>query len=137
MERLVAEKFGAKTGIRTLFVNAPESFHDAAKFPAMDVKLKCIGDFDYIHFFVTTQKEFRQKFPKLKKHLKPKGALWISWPKSKQKETDLNLQKVIELGYDFGLVESKVIRLDETWSAIKFTHPIEGKIYQNSYGTLI
>jgi hypothetical protein len=34
------------------------------------------------------------------------------------------------------LVESKTISVNDTWSAIKFTHPKKGKVYKNSYGKL-
>ena len=62
--------------------------------------------------------------------------LWVSWPKNKKLGTDLTLTKVIELGYDHGLVESKTISVDQTWSAIKFTYPQKGKVYKNQYGKL-
>jgi hypothetical protein len=64
------------------------------------------------------------------------GALWISWPKAEQLESDLSLRKVIEIGYRNGLVESKTTGVDSTCSAIKFTHPKTGKKYNNSYGKL-
>lgn len=75
-------------------------------------------------------------FPKLKSHLKQTGMLWVSWPKSGQEGTDLNLTTVIKLGYDYGLVESKALSVDAIWSALKFTHPKKGKAYNNSYGKL-
>jgi hypothetical protein len=75
-------------------------------------------------------------FPRLKKHLKPTGMLWVSWPKNGKLGTDLTLQTVINLGYKQGLVESKTISIDATWSAIKFTHPKKGKVYNNRYGKL-
>ena len=34
------------------------------------------------------------------------------------------------------MVESTSLRVDDTWSALKFTHPKPGKTYRNSYGTL-
>jgi hypothetical protein len=46
------------------------------------------------------------------------------------------MKSVIRIGYDHGLVESKGIRVDETWAALKFTHPKTGKVYRNSYGKL-
>jgi hypothetical protein len=46
------------------------------------------------------------------------------------------LPEVIGIGYRHGLVESKTLSVDATWSAIKFTHPIKGKVYKNSYGQL-
>jgi len=137
MTRSISEKLGVTPNMRTLFINAPDDFSKNAAFPLLDLKQKRIGTFDYIHYFVITQKEFHKHFPILKNHLNTKGMLWLSWPKSKRKLTDLNIQKVIELGYTYGLVESKVVSIDEIWSAIKFTHPINGKIYNNSYGQLL
>jgi hypothetical protein len=40
--------------------------------------------------------------------------LWVSWPKSKKLETDLAQPKVIEIGYNHGLVESKTLSMDAT-----------------------
>ncbi len=43
---------------------------------------------------------------------------------------------VIEIGYDCGLVESTCLRIDDTWTGLRFTRPKPGKVYANSYGTL-
>ena len=122
--------------MRTFFMNAPDKFSTDACLPEIDLHAALNGDFDYIHFFVLTQKEFHDQFKKLKSHLKPDGVLWVSWPKSGQYETDLNIKIVIKIGYDYGLVESKAISIDPVWSALKFTHPKKGKEYTNSYGKL-
>ena len=58
------------------------------------------------------------------------------YQKNAKEETGFTLPKVIEIGYDNGLVESKTINIDKTWSAMKFTFPKDGKVYQNSYGKL-
>ena len=122
--------------MRVFFVNAPENFSDTIELPQVELKSRLLVEFDYIHFFVVTQKEFHDGFETLKGHLKKDGMLWVSWPKSKQKQTDLSITKVIEIGYDYGMVESKAISIDEVWSAIKFTFPKDGKTYNNSYGKL-
>src|SRR3712207_8705935 len=57
---------------------------------------------------------------------------WVSWPKNKKLGTDLALPKVIEIGYNHGLVESKTLSVDATWSAMKFTHPKKGKADRKS-----
>ena len=94
------------------------------------------GQFDYIHVFTITQAEMDDVFPKLKRHLKPTGMLWVSWPKNKKLNTDLVLPKVINIGYSHGLVESICLSVDATWSGLKFTHPKKGKDYHNSFGQL-
>lgn len=45
--------------------------------------------------------------------------------------SDLRLPKVIEIGDDFGLVESTCLRINVVWAGLKFTHPKKGKTYRN------
>lgn len=71
------------------------------------------------------------------RYLANSGKFWVSWPKSKITETDLNIKEAIRTRYDHGLVESKVVSLDEDWSAIKFAHPVPGKVDQNGFGKSI
>lgn len=132
----VSKKLGIKEGVRAFFVNAPAQVMEAIGLPHLELAKRLAGNFDYIHLFVKSQEEFNDIFPRLKAHLKPTGMLWVSWPKNRKLETDLTLTTVIKLGYDHGLVESKTISIDATWSAIKFTHPRKGKVYKNSYGKL-
>ena len=127
---------GIKKDSRSLFITAPDDAVAALDLPELNISIKIVGEFDYIHLFVKTQKELDQKFSKVKKYLNPTGMLWVSWPKSKQLNTDLNIKSVIKIGYDHGLVESKALSVDKTWSALKFTHPKKNKIYNNSYGKL-
>ena len=136
MARTVSAKMGIKEGGRAIFVGAPETALRAIDPPDLDVASELAGWFDYVHLFAKGRAELDDAFPKLKAHLGPKGMLWVSWPKNKQLGTDLALPKVIEIGYDHGLVESKCLSVDETWSALKFTHPVKGKAYNNSYGRL-
>ena len=132
----VPEKIGIKENMRSIFVNAPVDTLKDVDSPLIDLKAKLTGKFDYIHLFVKSQAEFLVKFPKMTKHLKQTGMLWLSWPKSRQEETDLDIKIVINLGYDFGLVESKCISINSIWSALKFSWPKENKRYTNSYGKL-
>ncbi|MBC7870650.1 MAG: hypothetical protein H7Y09_07400 [Chitinophagaceae bacterium] len=136
MTKPVSKKMGIKEDARTIFVNAPAEAIAAIDLPRLDVASEFTGDFDYIHLFAKSQAEFREIFPKLKIHLKPTGTLWVSWPKNRQLGTNLSLTKIISMGYEYGLVESTVLSIDTTWSAIKFTHPKMGKVYHNSYGQL-
>lgn len=62
--------------------------------------------------------------------------LWVSWPKSRSADTGLNIKVIIKHGYDYGLVESKAISINDEWSALKFTWPKENVVYRNSYGKL-
>ena len=127
---------GIKEDARAIFINAPPGAIKSIDPPSLDVASSLRGNFDYIHFFTTKQSALDNKFLKLKEHLNEKGMLWISWPKARQEDTDLTLTMVIKIGYDYGLVESKTLSINTTWSALKFTYPKKGKIYNNSYGKL-
>ncbi len=94
------------------------------------------GSFGYIHLFAMTQAEMEDMFPKLKARLRANGMLWVSWPKGRRLGTGLTLPHVIRIGYSHGLVESTTLSVDDTWSAIKFTHPKSGNVYKNSFGQL-
>ena len=136
MPGAVARKMGIREGTRAIFVNAPEAARATIAPPDLDVASELTGEFDYIHLFARTRAELDDTFPKLKARLKPTGMLWVSWPKGRKLGTDLALPKVIEIGYRHGLVESKTLSVDATWSALKFTHPRQGKVYDNAYGQL-
>jgi len=136
MTKSVSEKMGIKENARAIFINAPPDAIKSIDPPTLDMASSLRGNFDYIHFFTIKQSELQLKFQSLRKHLNENGMLWISWPKSRQKDTDLTLAVVIKIGYDYGLVESKTLSINTTWSALKFTHPKKGKNYSNSYGKL-
>ncbi len=136
MTRTVAIKMGIKENTKAIFVNPDKEALDSIELPNLDVSTELKEEFDYIHLFVKKQSEFINHFPKLKPYLKSNGMLWVSWPKGGKSGTDLNIKIVIKLGYDFGLVESTCLSINEIWSGLKFTHPQKGKVYNNSYGKL-
>ena len=136
MPKRLRDKLGVKTGMRCILVHAPENAASMLGLSSAELEGRLTGLFDYVHFFTTQQSELQKVLPNLERHLRPSGMLWVSWPKAKQRSTDLTLKDVIRLAYDGGLVESKTISVDATWSAIKLTRPKEGKKYKNSYGRL-
>ena len=136
MTKSISEKMGIKENARAIFINAPADAIKSIDPPNLEIASSLRGNFDYIHFFTIKQRALQHKFLSLKEHLNENGTLWVSWPKARQNDTDLTLTVIIKIGYDFGLVESKTLSIDATWSAIKFTHPKKGKVYNNSYGKL-
>lgn len=136
MKKSVADKMGIKPGMRTRFVNATDEVIKAINPPELEIKKSLQGKFEYIHLFVIQQSDMHKQFPLMKNHLQENGVLWVSWPKSGQQQTDLTLPIVIKIGYDNGLVESKCISVNTIWSALKFTFPKKGKVYNNSFGKL-
>lgn len=136
MTNSLVQKLGVKPGVRSIIIDAPAEAASAIGLPAQRQAAGLSGAYDYIHVFVMRQERLDSAFPVLKNHLHKGGVLWVSWPKGRALGTDLTLQRVIGIGYAHGLVESKTVSVDSTWSAIKFTFPKEGKHYNNSYGQL-
>jgi len=134
--RSVAEKMGLKTGSRAYFTGVPPAVLSAMRLPELEISRNLSGMFDHVHLFVSSKQDLDQQFPTLRSHVGPKGKLWVSWPKGGGGGTDLNIREVIRIGYTHGMVESTALSVDDDWSAIKFTHPIPGKTYHNSYGKL-
>jgi hypothetical protein len=94
---------------------------------ALPWESKLTGEFDYLHLFCKTQLELRQQFPQLLPHLSKKGMLWVSWPKLGKLQTDLNENIIRELSLLHGLVDVKVVAVDETWSALKFVYRLKDR----------
>jgi len=134
--KTVAQKMGIKEGSMAYFKNASPDAIASIQLPDIKLAKTLTGEFDYIHLFVKQQSEQINIFPTLKQHLQLNGMLWVSWPKGGQLHTDLSLSKVISIGYESGLVESTCLSINATWSALKFTHPKQGKIYNNSHAKL-
>ena len=60
--------------------------------------------------------------------LKKDGSFWVSWPKKASKaETDLTDLIVMKAGLGFGLVDVKVVSIDEVWSALKFIYRVKDR----------
>ncbi|WP_299575767.1 hypothetical protein [uncultured Williamsia sp.] len=134
--RTVAQKMGIRTGSRALLRGAPASAVAAMMLPTLDLVDTPTPGLDHVHLFVRTQQQLRSEFATLRDAVGPAGMLWVSWPKGGRLGTDLTIRSVIAIGYDRGMVESTCLRIDDTWSGLKFTHPRPGKVYANSYGTL-
>lgn len=126
---------------KVLLINAPEYYGEAVRQASkhVDTAVNKLVDieYDFIQIFYINKEEMACDFPTYKEYLAKNGKLWVSWPKARKLNTDLSLDAVIKIGYSNGLVESNNIRIDDIWTALKFTWPKPGKIYNNSHATLV
>lgn len=136
MVRTLAEKTGARSDMKAYFLNVPEDILDEFAAQEIDIARTLRGEFGHIHMFVSTVSDLDRHFATLKGHVAARGRLWVSWPKGGRNGTDLSIREVIRIGYAHGMVESTALSVNDVWSAIKFTHPIPNKVYNNSYGKL-
>ncbi len=126
----LVEKLGIKEGMIIALFNVPDNFFNLLDDLPEDVSFarETADQVDFIHFFVTSQAELSDQFPRLKKMLFPNGMLWISWPKGSSKiKTDLNENSIRDIGLDTGLVDVKVAAVDTDWSALKFVYRLKDR----------
>ena len=123
----LVKKMGIKEGMRGIFVHASEEVRKLFEHAPAHFAKKLSGDFDYIHLFTTTEKQLKTDFIKVKKFLKPSGILWVSWPKAGKLGTNLNGNKVRDIGLADGLVDIKVAAVDDTWSGLKFMYRLKDR----------
>ncbi len=115
------KKLGIKPDAKILFINEPASIYkELGTLPQIDSKVGS-HEFDYIHFFTKDKNDLELFFGQVKKVLKKNGALWISWPKKTSKlKSDIDENTVRQIGLAAGLVDVKVVSIDNTWSGLKF-----------------
>jgi len=129
-KRSLVEKLGIKSGHKVYIGNAPPTYLvTLGRLPEKATLVKSLnGVCDFIHFFTTEKDELESAFPRLKRHLAPDGALWISWPKGASKvKTDMNENIAREIGLRNGLVDVKVCAVDDIWSGLKFVFRLKDK----------
>jgi hypothetical protein len=129
-KRTLAEKLGIKSGARVAVLSAPAGYD--ATFGMLpdgitpDIELN--GTYDFVQAFARQRAALEDDFPRLKAVLNSNGALWISWPKGTSKlPTDLNENIIREIGLNNGLVDVKVIAVDQDWSGLKFVYRLKDR----------
>lgn len=76
---------------------------------------------DIFIIFADRADEAERGFQRAITYLPPDGAIWVFWPKkSSGVETDLTEQTLRDLFLPTGMVDNKVIAVDETWSGLRF-----------------
>lgn len=123
----LVKKLGLKPGQRACILGAPPGYLELlGELPAQVTLTTRLGkpqSLDLVHFFVLQTGQLQAKFAGLKAVIRFDGSLWISWPKKASGvKSDLDENRIREIGLHNGLVDVKVIAVDETWSALKFVY---------------
>jgi hypothetical protein len=132
------KKLGIKPGFRVQLVSAPAEVQTelrealASCAIARDGKRKSNNShndpLDSAIIFTKSQAELKQEFRRLAKLLQPAGMLWVSWPKkSSGVASDLDDNRVREIGLAAGLVDVKVCAVTEIWSGLKFVRRVKDR----------
>lgn len=124
-KRTLVEKLGIKDDFKVAIINSPKDYEQTlGRLPQNVITADALDNsFNFVQFFTKWRRELETEFSTLKGLLEKDGILWISWPKGSSKvETDLSENVVREIGLKHGLVDVKVIAVDEIWSGLKFVY---------------
>jgi Protein of unknown function (DUF3052) len=119
----LVRKLGIKAGAEVALLGAPEDFEELLAPLPDGVKLARTADgrVDVIILFATELSDLRRRFGAAEAALDTDGGLWVAWPKRASKvPTDLNLQRIQEVAFEWGLVDNKSCAIDEVWSGLRF-----------------
>ena len=126
----LASKMGIKSGQRIIILHAPDGYDATLGMlpDAVEIVHKLEGTFDLIQYFTTERAVYERDFPILRDALVTAGMLWVCWPKKAAKmATDLDDNLVRTIGLANGLVDVKVIAVDERWSGLKFVRRVKDR----------
>lgn len=122
-KKTLVEKLGMRPFMRAAVVGAYENYIDTlGKLPnGIIIEGNLQGKYRLIQYFTPWREDLEKDFPRLKKHLFPVGALWISWPKKKSGLiSNINENIIREVGLKNRMVDVKVVEVDKNWSGLKF-----------------
>ena len=130
------QKLGIKSGMRIVFIDAPNLL--TATLGPMPEGVEILnwpfnspekGSLDYVHFFARDSTSLTTNISELKMLLDLAGMLWISWPKKISGiPTDLTEDVVRVIVLAQGLVDVKVVAVDDIWSGLKFVYRLRDRI---------
>ncbi|MDQ1695739.1 MAG: hypothetical protein QOJ03_1092 [Frankiaceae bacterium] len=122
-------KLGIKPDSRALIAAAPPSFALDTVPPGAVVHTRAArSSYDVVLAFCPDRKRLQSRSSSLAPRITTAGALWIAWPKkSSGVSTDLDENVVREAGLGEGLVDVKVIAIDDVWSGLKFVRRLRDR----------
>ncbi|HET7529469.1 MAG TPA: DUF3052 domain-containing protein [Mycobacteriales bacterium] len=122
-------KLGVKPDSRVLISAAPPGFALDRTPSGAVVHTRAAGtSYDVVVAFCPDEARLRRRFEPLAGRLAAAGALWVAWPKrASGVATDLDENVVRGVGLGAGLVDVKVIAIDENWSGLKFVRRLRDR----------
>jgi hypothetical protein len=115
-------KLGIKQGMTVGILNLPNYYDfDLGDLPAGVEVHRTELPADIYIIFADRSDEAERGFQRAITYVPPNGAIWVFWPKkSSGVDTDLTEQTLRDLFLPTGMVDNKVIAVDDTWSGLRF-----------------
>ena len=124
-DKPLAIKLNLRDGQVCWFDAMPEHFIDEIDEYAYELRFVAspsdvrLGGLDAAHIFAVEESDLTEKLSSLRDALARDGQIWVSWAHS----GSLNQDKVQSIGIAAGYLDTKLIKLDDIWSAMKFVIP--------------
>src|SRR5438270_13013328 len=132
-EDRVGPRLGVKEGSGIWLLEAPVGFDRRLDPLPKDAGVTTVTPRsmqDLIVLFAMSRAALGELFPRATHHLAPRGCLWAAWPrKSSGVFTDLTEEQVRAVGLASGLVDNKIIALDEVWAGLRFIFKERDRLY--------
>jgi hypothetical protein len=124
-----------KLGIKpdhTLFLDGRPEGLDLGALPAARVVRRLPRSMDVTLTWHTSLASLERRLPVLFERTTTAGMVWVCWPKRTapkdvRLDSDLDENKVRDLGLEIGWVDVKVAAIDQTWSGLKFVRRLKDR----------
>jgi hypothetical protein len=136
----LVRKLGIKDDHVVLLDGAPAGFdlaRDGQGVGGAQVVRRLPRTMDVTLTFHTSYDALAKRLPTLFERTSTAGMVWVCWPKKSAQKTarnpngltsDLDENKVRDLGLRLGFVDVKVAAVDDTWSGLKFVRRLADRI---------
>jgi len=123
----LVRKIGIKEGLTVFLDDAPDELDLGPDLEAVGATVvrRLPRGVDVTLTFHTDYAGLSKRLPTVFERTTTAGMVWVCWPKkSAQKQlgitSDLDENRVRDLGLELGFVDVKVAAIDDTWSGLKF-----------------
>jgi len=116
------ERLGIRAGAIVELAGAPDAFERTlGTLPdRVQLRRRPVARPDLILWFPRNLRDLESRVGAMAKRT-PRGGLWIVWPKTTStRATDLTQTAVRRTGLAAGLVDYRIVRIDETWAGLRF-----------------
>jgi hypothetical protein len=110
-------------------LHAPDCYLQEISQPITIEEIMQFSDaISWLQVFYKNEQALRRDMVLLKSKISRTGKLWVCWPKKTSKmPSNLTDSIVRQSGLDSGLVDVKIVSINETWSGLKFVYRVSDR----------
>jgi hypothetical protein len=128
----LVKKLGFKSDTTVAVLHAPSNFFDLLVLLPERVQivsqLSTDQRYEMVITFQILERNLAAEIDEYLATLLPSGSLWVCWYKKAAKQpTDLTEDVIRRIALDHGVVDVKVIAVDEQWSGLKLVRRVKDR----------